>query len=187
MIVVIQGMSCLGKSTLGKKLEEDIPNCKLLSLDKYKEWYWDSYGFSSIKEREKLSDFAKDLFYKDIVKFSNSYNIIIVEYCFKEDDWVELLKRIKGKDVRTIYLKPKSIEEHKKAWIQRSRNFKIRHSGHGATSFSNGIGRNHTNTYESKLILDLPTTERVLEISVEFKPYKLSKGIEEIIEFITEE
>ena len=36
-IIIVQGMTCLGKSTLCKQLEKDISSCKHFSLDEYKE------------------------------------------------------------------------------------------------------------------------------------------------------
>ena len=65
-IIIIQGMACLGKSTLCEQLEEDLLNCKHFSLDEYKENLWDKFGFDSVEEREKLSSLARELFYKDI-------------------------------------------------------------------------------------------------------------------------
>jgi uridine kinase len=39
-IIIIQGMTCLGKNTLCKQLEKDLPNSKHFSLDEYKENMW---------------------------------------------------------------------------------------------------------------------------------------------------
>lgn len=48
-IIIIQGMTCLGKSTLCKQLEKDILNCKHFSLDEYKENMWDKYNGEDCK------------------------------------------------------------------------------------------------------------------------------------------
>ena len=58
-IIIMQGMACLGKSTLCKQLEKDLQNCKHFSLDEYKEKVWDKYGFDSIEEREQQSKLAR--------------------------------------------------------------------------------------------------------------------------------
>ena len=58
-IVIVQGMACLGKSTLCKQLEEDLPNCKHFSLDEYKENMWDKFGFDSVEQREYQSELAR--------------------------------------------------------------------------------------------------------------------------------
>ena len=51
-IIIIQGMTCLGKNTLCKQLEKDLPNSKHFSLDEYKENMWDKFGFDSVEQRE---------------------------------------------------------------------------------------------------------------------------------------
>lgn len=40
-IIIVQGMTCLGKTTLCKQLQNDIPNCGYFALDTYKEEMWD--------------------------------------------------------------------------------------------------------------------------------------------------
>lgn len=50
-VIIMQGQSCLGKSTLCRKLSGIISDCTYLCVDKYKEKNWDYYGFDSVEER----------------------------------------------------------------------------------------------------------------------------------------
>lgn len=85
-IVIIQGMACLGKSTLCKQLERSIPNCKHYSLDEYKEDMWDKFGFDSVKQRKHQSKLARELFYCDINEAvrNKMYDYILIDYVFSK-------------------------------------------------------------------------------------------------------
>lgn len=143
-IIIVQGMACLGKSTLCKQLEEDLPNCKHFSLDEYKENMWDKFGFDSVEQREYQSKLARELFYKDINEAVKKalYDYILIDYTFSEKYWDELLNNLTNWDGRakTIYLKPANLQEHRKIWEIRSRDFSVRHAGHGATHYHDGAG-----------------------------------------------
>ena len=43
-VIIVQGMACLGKSSLCEKVIKHLENSIYLSVDKYKEKYWDEYG-----------------------------------------------------------------------------------------------------------------------------------------------
>lgn len=201
-VLIIQGMACVGKSSLCKRLEQTLPDCKHITFDKYKEDLWDKVGFDSTDRRAELTNIAKTLFYIDTVRLieSNNYKYILLDYTFTAKYWEELTvilkdtaSRLKDKQkdgkrvhIKTIYLKPVNLEDHQQAWNDRSRNFSIRHPGHGATSYNNvtKIGYNYINRYDTKIYLDMPVTEDNIQIEVEFNPYKLNKTFEEILEFI---
>ena len=95
-IIIVQGMACLGKSTLCKQLEEDLPNCKHFSLDEYKENMWDKFGFDSVEQREYQSKLARELFYKDINEAVKKalYDYVLIDYTFSEKYWDELLNNL---------------------------------------------------------------------------------------------
>lgn len=186
-IIIIQGMTCLGKSTLSKQLERDLPNCKCFSLDDYKESMWDKFGFDSVKQRDHQSKLARELFYSDINDtVKDDYDYILIEYAFTNKYWNELLENMKNWNaiVKTIYLKPTDLQKHKKIWEIRSRDFSVRHAGHGATYYHDGVGSNYVNNYETKVFEEMPTIGQTLKINVSFNPYSINVSYDSIIEFI---
>ena len=188
-IIVVQGMACLGKSSLCMELENDLPKCKWFSLDAYKENMWDKFGFDSVKQRDHQSDLARQLFYSDVndIIRDNSYAYILLDYAFTHKYWSELLASIKDIKVlgNTLYLIPADLTKHKVVWEERSRDFTKRHAGHGATQYHDGIGTNYVNNYDSKVFSDMPTVGATLEVIVDFQPYRMSRTYEDIKEFIT--
>lgn len=140
------------------------------------------------KQREHQSNLAKQLFYSDIYTAikNKSYDYILVDYTFVNKVWDELMENLKIWSIpaKTIYLKPTDLSEHKKVWENRSRDFTIRHPGHGATHYHNGKGTDYTNNYETKIYNKLPTKGEVLDIDVSFNPYGLNISFNTIKEFI---
>ena len=187
-IIIIQGMTCLGKSTLCKQLAKDLPNCKYFSLDEYKENIWDEFGFDSIEQRDHQSALARELFYSEISEAVKKmlYDYILIDYVFTNKYWNELIKNLTNWNVpvKTIYLKPIDLQEHKKIWETRSRNFSVRHAGHGATHYHNGIGSDYVNKYDTKVFEELPTTLQTLKINISFNPYSRNVPNSSIIDFI---
>lgn len=188
-IIIVQGMTCLGKSTLCKQLEKDLSKCKYFSLDKYKETMWDKFGFDSIKQREHLSLLAKELFYCDIneVVKSQKDEYLLIDYAFTEKYWNELVDNARNWDVliKTIYLKPIDLQEHKKIWEYRSRDFSTRHAGHGATYYHDGIGRKYVNKYDNKVFEIMSTIGETMEIHISFNPYSRNVSYNTILNFIS--
>ena len=187
-IIIVQGMACLGKSTLCKKLEEDLPNCKHFSLDEYKENMWEKFGFDSVGQREYQSTLARELFYRDINEAVRKalYDYILIDYTFSEKYWDELLENLVNwnRVTKTIYLKPSDLQEHRKIWEIRSRDFSVRHAGHGATHYHNGTGSGYVNKYDTKVFNVMPVTKQTLEISISFNPYTRNVSYSSIIDFI---
>lgn len=187
-VIIMQGMTCLGKSSLCKQLEKDIPKCKHFSLDEYKEKMWDNFGFDSVEQREHQSVLAKELFYSDIrdVVKKIAYDYILIDYVFTDKYWYELIDNLKDMNVvvKTIYLKPTDLKEHKKIWDNRSRNFSIRHAGHGAMHYHDGIGRDYINKYDTKIIENLQTIGETIEIYISFNPYARSLSYDNILDFV---
>lgn len=187
-IIIIQSMTCLGKSTLCKQLEKDLSNCKYFSLDEYKENMWDKFGFDSVEQREHQSKLARELFYSDINEAVKKalYDYILIDYAFTNKYWNELLDNLANWSglVKTIYLKPTDLQEHKKIWETRSRDFSVRHAGHGATHYHNNIGSDYVNTYDDKVFEDMGTINPTLEIQVSFMPYSRNILYNTIMDFI---
>jgi hypothetical protein len=160
-------------------------------LDIYKEELWDKYGFDSPEESKTLTEIAKKKYLRDIQNMidSGTYKYILIDYVFVNKFWdiiVKLSKNNQNIEAKTLYLEPENIDDHKEVWENRSRDFAIRHPGHGATSYHNGVGTGYINCYEQKIFLDkLPTIGNILDIKVQFKPeYKLSKSMDEILQFL---
>lgn len=59
-VIIMQGQSCLGKSTLCRKLSGIISDCTYLCVDKYKEKNWDYYGFDSVEEAAGIIRFLQN-------------------------------------------------------------------------------------------------------------------------------
>lgn len=187
-IIIVQGMTCLGKSTLCNRFEKDINNCKVFSLDKYKENMWDKFGFDSCKQREHQSLLAKELFYSDIddVIRGNAYEYIFLDYAFTEKYWNELMENLNrwGVPVKTVYLKTLDLDKHREIWEERSRNFAVRHPGHGATHYHDGVGTEYVNSYYTKIYYNMPVTNKTLEVLVSFDPYHINISYEQLLDFI---
>lgn len=187
-IIIIQGITCLGKSTLCKQLEKDLPNCKHFSLDEYKENIWDRFGFDSVEQREHQSKLARELFYSDINETIKKamYDYVLIDYAFTIKYWNELLGNMANwnASIKTVYLKPTNLQEHKKIWETRSRDFSVRHAGHGAIHYHNGIGTDYVNTYEDKVVEDMWTIGPTLEIQVSFNPYSRNLPYNTIMDFM---
>lgn len=187
-IIIMQGMTCLGKSTLCKQLEKQLPRCKHYSIDTYKEEMWDKFGFDSEKQRNHQSKLARDLFYSDISEAirNHLYDYILLDYAFTDEIWNELWDTLRDKPVsiKTVYLRPVNLVEHKDEWEKRSRDFTVRHPGHGATHYHDGKGSEYVNEYISKVFIDMHTTEEVLEVWVSFNPYSRDIPDEKIVDFI---
>ena len=98
----------------------------------------------------------------------------------------ELLNNLTNWDGRakTIYLKPANLQEHRKIWEIRSRDFSVRHAGHGATHYHDGAGSDYVNKYDTKVFNVMPVTKQTLEISISFNPYARSVPYSSIIDFI---
>ena len=188
-IIIMQGMTCLGKSTLCERLADEIPKCKHYSLDIYKENMWDKFGFDSVAQREHQSELARQLYYSEIAEDIrvNRYDYYLLDYVFSEKYWAELQENLNGWElpVKTIYLHPADLETHSKVWHERSRDFSVRHPGHGATHYHDGVGSDYVNKYAGKVLTSLPVTNTSLDIAVSFNPYNLSMPFKEIVQFVT--
>lgn len=189
-VVVVQGMACTGKSTLCKELETVLGECKWFSLDAYKEAFWDRFGFDSVEEREEQSSLAMKICFYDIHRCieKGKYDYILIDYAFKGkllDDLKAYLSEW-NVSVKTLYLVPSSYEEHRKAWVQRSRDFSRRHPGHGASVYNSGVGEGYINEYKDKFFSNMECIGNTLQITVNMNPYNRGVPLDDIISFIKE-
>lgn len=128
------------------------------------------------------------MFYCDINEAVRNkiYDYILIDYVFSKKYWGELLNNIVNwtVSVETIYFKPKDLQEHKNIWEARSRDFSVRHAGHGATHYHDGIGSDYVNRYSDKVLEELPTINKTLMIDISFNPYSRSVSYDSILKFI---
>lgn len=189
-VIIVQGMACVGKTTLCEKLQRDLPNCKVESFDTWKEKYWDMYGFTSADQREALSRLAWQYYLRNLQSLLGiqSYEYLLLEYPFSDKYWGDLNKLLEeyGIDARTIYLKSDTVQEHMKVWEERSRDFTRRHPGHGASSYIDGVGAGYSNNFDSKIFDRMPVTTKYLYVTVRFNPYAMSKSYDEILQYVQE-
>lgn len=76
------------------------------------------------------------------------------------------------------------MQKHRRIWEIRSRDFSVRHAGHGATHYHNGTGSGYVNKYDTKVFNVMPVTKQTLEISISFNPYARTISYSSIIDFI---
>ena len=130
------------------------------------------------------------MFYGDInaAVRNFTYDYILIDYVFSSKYWNELINNLQDMSVtvKTIYLKPIDLKEHKKEWEFRSRNFSVRHAGHGATHYHNGIGNDYVNKYETKVFENMQTIGQTIELYISFNPYSRSISYDNILNFIKE-
>lgn len=93
-LIIVNGMSASGKTTLAKKIQEKY-KYPLLSMDDYKVKLYDKYGFVSESERLRLRNIAKETFCAEIILYMRKNQTIIIEYPFNES-WQEFFDEIKN-------------------------------------------------------------------------------------------
>ena len=93
-LIIVNGMSASGKTTLAKKIQEKY-KYPLLSMDDYKVKLYDKYGFVSETERLRLRNIAKETFCAEIILYMRKNQTIIIEYPFNES-WQEFFDEIKN-------------------------------------------------------------------------------------------
>lgn len=186
-IIMFQGWTCLGKTTLGRRFEKDLSGCRLMSVDKYIEELYDSHGFCSKAEREALHEEGRRRFVLDLKACisGGSCQHLIVEYPFKVGFIEDVQAVLCNCDCRTVLFMPANLKEHEDCWLARNNNLGDRHPGHGALYYKDGIrGEIEDRLYKDKLITDLRTIGEVLNVEVRFQPYSLMPGYNAIKDFV---
>ena len=187
-IIIVQGNSCLGKTTLCKNIVGILPKSVVLSLDDFKEDIWDKFGFSSVEEKEKLSLVALGQCLERMRRLvkENNCDYILIEYPFKDSKFEYLLNTLLDIKVnyKMIYLQTNDTEEHLRTYINRIVEVGKRHPGHNASYYENGIGKYYKEVKVEDISFYYPYIKDTLFIEVRFNPYLLDKSIEEIIAYI---
>lgn len=189
-IIIVQGMSCLGKTALSEKLSNMLPRSKVYCLDKYIEDLCDKLGYSNLTRKEALCDKAQDAMYSEIEDSVNAsrYDYFIIEHSFVEryvDRLDAFLDKVRDKVfVNTLYLCPVDTEAHRAVWEKDHLDFTKRHPSKGATKYLNCEGSNYHEVYEDVCFTDMDVFGDTLKIDVNFKPYKLGVAYEDICGFV---
>lgn len=127
ILYVVSGISASGKTTLAKRISEKL-NCKLFSLDSYKEQLYELYGFISEQERLILWNMAKYKFQAEITTTIRNGESVIVEYPF-DTSWQEFfnyLSKIYSYTLVIVNCNTRSFEDIWNSRVERDSNNSIR-------------------------------------------------------------
>lgn len=112
-LIIISGISGVGKSTLAKKMYQKIESSTLISLDILAENIYDIMGFQNKEQKKSLQVLYKKV-YKMLIEEAMKRNdgVVIVEYPFKKE-WITFFKKMISKyeyQVYTIHLFAKDFD-----------------------------------------------------------------------------
>lgn len=131
-LIIISGISGVGKSTLARKMHQKIENSTLISLDFLAENIYDIMGFKNKEQKKSLQLLYKKV-YKMLVEeaMKRSDEAVIVEYPFKKE-WIKFFEKMIDKydyQVYTIHLFAKDFDT---IWerLKIRENSKERHPSH---------------------------------------------------------
>lgn len=131
-LIIISGISGVGKSTLARKMYQKIENSTLISLDVLAENIYDIMGFKDKKQKKSLQLLYKKV-YRMLIEeaMKRSDEVVIVEYPFKKE-WITFFEKMVSKynyEVYTIHLFAKDFDTIWKR-LQIRENSKERHPSH---------------------------------------------------------
>jgi len=128
-LFIVTGISGSGKTTLALKMK-DFFKCKLLSVDSYKEYVFDKYGFKNDYEKRILDSLAHNIFKAKLIKNMRKKKDIIVEYPFSIN-WQNFFVTVAREYKYTIIIVNCNTEDFQDIWNRRlSRdNSQDRHKG----------------------------------------------------------
>lgn len=137
-IIIITGISGTGKSSLSKKLYNEIENSTLLSYDELSESIYDIIGFKNIEEKKSLQLLNMEL-YKRLIEESmkREDEVIILEKPFT-GEWKEALKNLIKKykyQVCTINMYARDFDTIWNRLLKREKSKKDRHPSHYLNSY----------------------------------------------------
>lgn len=134
-LIIISGISGVGKSTLAKKMYQKIENSTLISLDILAEDIYDIMGFKDKRQKKELQLLYKKV-YKMLIEEAMKRNdeVVIVEYPFKKQ-WITFFEKmitkydyqaytihLFAKDFDTIWerlkIREHSVERHPSHYLQ---------------------------------------------------------------------
>ena len=95
-LIIISGLPCTGKTTLGRKLAQDL-SLPLICRDSIKESLFDSLGYSDREWSKKLGIASYDLLYHFIDSLVSKNISLIVESNFKAAFDTEKYRKLQNK------------------------------------------------------------------------------------------
>ena len=137
-IIIITGISGTGKSSLSKKLYNEIENSTLLSYDELSESIYDIIGFKNIEDKKSLQLLNMEL-YKRLIEeaMKREDEVIILEKPFA-CEWKETLKNLIKKykyQVCTINMYARDFDTIWNRLLKREKSKKDRHPSHYLNSY----------------------------------------------------
>lgn len=137
-LIIVTGVSGIGKSTVSSFLYNYYEESTLISMDQLKENIYDIVGFKNKQEKDALKDIVYDLFTKLLNEcMGREDKVIIVEYPFK-NKWQSVFQNLMEKysyDAVTINIKTKDYEKVFELVNERNNSFE-RHVIHSLNTYN---------------------------------------------------
>lgn len=137
-IIIITGISGTGKSSLSKKLYNEIENSTLLSYDELSENIYDIIGFKNIEDKKSLQLLNMEL-YKRLIEeaMKREDEVIILEKPFTSE-WKEVFESLIKKykyQACTINMYARDFDTIWNRLLKREKSQKDRHPSHYLNSY----------------------------------------------------
>lgn len=136
-LIIITGVSGVGKSTIAKALHEKIQNSTLLSFDVLIESIYDIVGFKDISQKNSLRIINRKIYKKLLEEcLKRNDEIVITEYPFKKN-WINFFESMINKysyEAYTINIFSKNFDT---LWerLKKRENSNQRHPSHYLDSY----------------------------------------------------
>lgn len=178
-IIIITGSPGTGKSGTTNRFLKYINNSEIiqLSYDLVKEKNWDSFGYDSIEQKNRLNNWSLEEFYLTIQKYMWENRTIVIEYAFYQFHKQKLEDLICFYDysVITIFLYTDMETAYKR--VMRRDHKEKRHPGHLLNKY-------HIETFSPDMLniksIKLPTFKE-FTATISHKEYNINLGFNIII------